>query len=434
MKNICSVDDVFGIRRDLPLNYVARPEVDDLFIDHLSKRQNIIIYGGSKQGKTALRKRCLAETDHIVVSCQKKWTLADLHCSILKEAAFSLKRSMEKAGACARPDQCRFFCQGRVLHVAEPSGQRTAEAGEAEILPPIKLDLLDPNDVVRVLADMQFSSYIVLEDFHYLPEGTQRDFSFSLKTFHENTEISFIILAAWRDENRLSTLNGDLTDRVLPVNTDRWSRESLSAVMGAGASMLGIAFDEEFRRQLLSACCDSVHLVQEACRRACRAANVHETQDSVTGVGAGLNVSDLVRRIVGEQAARYNGFVEGFSGASQASELEMPKWLIYAMLCHGAEQLDRGIRLKKIYGIIKARHPRRKSLDKSHVTQTLSALPSLQNQRGIRPFVLDYDASRTSLQVVDRQFLIWLAGQKVTELCDELGLPAPLSESEMRAL
>ncbi|SIQ94643.1 hypothetical protein SAMN05880590_109107 [Rhizobium sp. RU35A] len=411
MKNIYSIDDVFGIRRDPPLNYVERPDVDHPFRALMSRGDNIIIFGSSRQGKTSLRKKCMADRDHIVVSCQNRWSLADLHCSILKEAVFFVKHAQDEA---------------------QDGGQ---DEPALPIRPkPGRLDLSDPNDIVRALADINFSSYIVLEDFHYLPDATQREFSFSLKTFHENTAISFVIAAAWRDENRLSTLNGDLTDRVQPINTDHWSTESLSEVMTTGAGMLGIAFDDAFSTGLLAACFDSVHLVQEACRRACRAAKVHERQDGLQGVGAGLDVVELVRRIVTEQAARYTGFVEGFSGAIAASDLDMPRWLIYAMLCHGADQLERGIRLKKIYSIIKARHPRRKTLDRTHVAQTLVSTATLQNQRGIRPFVIDYDASRGSLQVVDRQFLLWLSTQEIPALCDDLGLPAPLSDSEMRAL
>ena len=49
------VADVYGINRDLPQNYVARKEVDELFINSLTRDKHLVIYGSSKQGKTSLR-------------------------------------------------------------------------------------------------------------------------------------------------------------------------------------------------------------------------------------------------------------------------------------------------------------------------------------------------------------------------------------------
>ena len=65
--------DVFGMTRDLPINYVTRKDVDGKFIDSLTRDKHLIVHGGSKQGKTSLRKYNLKPDDYIVVSCQNKW-------------------------------------------------------------------------------------------------------------------------------------------------------------------------------------------------------------------------------------------------------------------------------------------------------------------------------------------------------------------------
>ena len=71
-------DEVFGIRRELPLNYTSRESADTLLVENLSRDKHIVIYGSSKQGKTSLRKHCLQEDDYIVVQCSNKLSLADL--------------------------------------------------------------------------------------------------------------------------------------------------------------------------------------------------------------------------------------------------------------------------------------------------------------------------------------------------------------------
>jgi hypothetical protein len=85
--------DVFGIGRDLPLNYVSRKSVDELLVNSLTRDKHLVVYGSSKQGKTSLRKHCLLEQDCIVIHCSNKWSLADLHAAILKKAGFEITQS-----------------------------------------------------------------------------------------------------------------------------------------------------------------------------------------------------------------------------------------------------------------------------------------------------------------------------------------------------
>jgi hypothetical protein len=182
-----------------------------------------------------------------------------------------------------------FEGKGKLPLIAEAGGKAEYEHNhekiEKETSAPLELDPNDPNDIIRALQGIQFEAFIVLEDFHYLPDETQRDFSFSLKTFHENSKLSFIIVGVWREENRLIGFNGDLTDRVLSVDVDTWRHDSLARVMREGSALLNILFAEEFTESLLALCFDSVHIVQEACRRACRLAHVTETVVEKVRVG-----------------------------------------------------------------------------------------------------------------------------------------------------
>ncbi|NTI86062.1 hypothetical protein G6L87_03170 [Agrobacterium rhizogenes] len=430
-----TVDEVFGVNRDLPLNYVVRKEVDEKFIDSLSRNQHIVIFGSSKQGKTSLRKKCLEDKDAIVVACQNKWSLAELHSAILKTAGFNVKQSIEKTVAGSHKVIAGVAAKAKIPLVTEGSGkaeyERERATTEKETLKALELDPNDPNDIIRALEEIEFRQFIVLEDFHYLPDDTQRDFSFSLKTFHENSKVSFIIVGVWREENRLIGFNGDLTDRVLSVDVDTWSTNSLDEVIDAGGALLNVGFHTDFRANLLAQCFDSVHLVQEACRRACRKAGVFETQDQMKIVGGGLDVKELIGEVVSEQASRYQGFLMGFSAGFQETDLEMPRWVVYALLCSPVDQLEKGLRLRRISAMIKAKHPKGKDLNNGNITQILNSASSLQNKKGTRPLIIAYDNSNTSLHVVDKGFLIWLSTQNIDEILDDYDMPARLTQQEM---
>ena len=91
-----TTDEVFGISRDLPLNYVDRKNVDEKLVDNLTREKHIVIYGSSKQGKTSLRKHCLQEPDSIVVQCSNRWGIEDILSNILKRAGFKITQSEKK--------------------------------------------------------------------------------------------------------------------------------------------------------------------------------------------------------------------------------------------------------------------------------------------------------------------------------------------------
>ena len=59
---------------------------------------------------------------------------------------------------------------------------------------PLELDPIDVNEIITALINAQFDRWIVLEDFHYLPEQTQKDFAVALKAFHESSKLTFIIV------------------------------------------------------------------------------------------------------------------------------------------------------------------------------------------------------------------------------------------------
>jgi hypothetical protein len=422
-----SVDDVFGVSRDVPLNYVDREEVDGKFIQSLSRSHHIVIFGSSKQGKTCLRKHCLNAEDYITVSCHSKWKLNDLHAAILKQAGYEITQSTAQAVGGHYKLAVTGSGQVKVPMVAKgevgANGEYEKNHETLETKVALELDPLDANDIIRALEEIGFAKFVAIEDFHYLPDETQREFSFALKTFHEQSKISFIITGVWREQNRLIAFNGDLTERVFSVDVDNWPPADLHSVMEAGETLLNVSFDEGFKREIIEGCNDSVHLVQEACRRACRDSNIFETQDTGVTLGTAPLAKTLLKQIVDGQSARYNAFIMNFSDGFQQTDLEMPKWIIYTVLMSSVEDLEKGIRLREVTRIIRERHTRGARLNQGNITQALSSASSLQSEKGIRPIVIDYDGTNRNLHVVDKGFLIWLAQQDREELLADLELP-----------
>lgn len=425
-----TTNEVFGITRDLPLNYVVRPAVDERLLTELSAGRHMVVYGSSKQGKTSLRKHCLQEDDYILVQCSNRSDLADLHSNILKRSGFELTQSSKKSVTGKNKIMAKFGAALAGVGV-NLEGEKERSTTVDVTTNPLELDPEDVNDVIAALKSIAFKKFIVLEDFHYLPYETQRDFAVALKAFHETSKITFIIVGVWLEDNRLIVYNGDLTGRVISINADKWSDTELRQVISDGGALLGVSFHPNFIDALLGGCLDSVYLVQEVCRRTCERSGVNSTVLDGRELGENIDVSALVKEVVDEQSARYTSFLDNFADGFQATELEMHRWLLYPILTAKKEELESGMKYRDIREIMHRCHPRKESLNVGNLTQALQSAASLQTKKDIMPIVIDYDQTGKKLNIVDKGFLVWLNYQDIPELLSDLGIAVQSSDGSM---
>lgn len=413
--------DVYGIGRELPLNYVSRKAVDEYFVANLTRDKHVIIYGSSKQGKTSLRKSCLQDDDYIVIHCSNKWGIADLHAAILKKVGYEVTQANTKTTTGRNKIVAGFTATLQAVGI-NLGAEKEKEKSDATTSAPLELDPEDVNDIIGALAG--FKKYIVLEDFHYLPIDTQKDFAVALKAFHEQSSICFIIVGVWLEEGRLTVYNGDLTGRIVGVNADRWTKDELYEVISLGENLLNIEFAKAFKDAVVAGSLDSVYIVQEACYQACAAKGINFTQDKyLEEVGSDIDVPSIIRQVVGQQTGRYNSFITLFAGGFQETALQMYKWLLYPILTAEASALEAGLTYRHLRDVLKQHHPERAALNIGNLTQALQSTASLQVKKDIKPIVLDYDQTNLKLNVVDRGFVIWLANQDRNDLLELAELP-----------
>jgi hypothetical protein len=426
LPTIHNVAEVFGIQREVPLNYVPRTSVDDVFVDSLTRKKHVVIYGSSKQGKTSLRKYSLKSDEYITVTCSNTANLSQLLSSILKEAGYTvIQSSTRTASGESKISVTAGAGVTAGIFRASANAGRDITQGDATTQTEVSLELdpSDVNDIIRALDEINFKQFIVLEDFHYLPSETQKEFSVALKAFHENSSLTFIIVGVWLDRNRLIQLNGDLTGRVLSVDADAWSKDELKDVISTGEKLLNITFDPTVVDQLVDGCSESVYIVQEACYRICIDEHIVETQTTSRQIGTGTNVSDRIIAIVDEQAARYDTFIAKVAAGFQQTQLEMYRWILLPVLLASPELLQEGVPWETIKQLINANHPEA-PINSGNVIQALGSLSSLQVKANITPIVLDYDETRKRLNVVDRGFGLWRKSQALSSLLESVDLPS----------
>jgi hypothetical protein len=96
--------------------------------------------------------------------------------------------------------------------------------------------------------------------------------------------------------------------------------------------------------------------------------------------------------------------------------MENYKWLLYPILSSEPDQLINGLTFNSIKDCLIAKHEKGRNLNLNNLLMALNSLTALQIEKGITPNILDYDQTNMRLNVVDKEFLIWLSFQEKNEL------------------
>lgn len=411
-----TISDVFRTARGLPENYVARANVDDKLINALSQESHIVIHGSSKQGKTSLRKYNLQEKEYIVLTCSNNWDLTSLNIAILKEAGYKVTVSDSKTYKGTKKVSIGFdipFFSGPTAK-CDVTREKARQINQRNL----ELDPTDVNDIIRALDEMDFDRYIVIEDFHYLPEDTQINFSVALKAFHESSKICFIVVGVWLEEDRLTTHNGDLTGRVISVNADLWTPEDLDILFTNSEALLNISLSSTFKEMVKTYSNGSIFLAQQLCLKACESCNIFATQEKCINVGSSFDVQEEIKIILANQNSRYRKFLTEFSAGFDQTELELYKWILYTLIVTEVIHLEKGLTSAAIRRCIETKHPKRTLVTRRKLRQALIKAVDLQVKSSIKPIVIEFDANTARMKVVDRSFLLWREYQDEDELLD----------------
>jgi len=160
LNNNYKTKSVYGISRELPLNYVERKEVDQKLIDNLTRDKHIVIYGSSKQGKTSLRKHCLKNDDYIIIQCFNRWELVDINSAILKAVGYQITQSVKKTASGKNKIMASLEAGSKLFNIfkGEISGEVEQEKSTETTLASLKLDAEDVNDIIAVLKAIKFKN------------------------------------------------------------------------------------------------------------------------------------------------------------------------------------------------------------------------------------------------------------------------------------
>lgn len=430
--------DVFGVKSKLIASYVERIEVDNKFKEAIIDGNEVIVYGSSKQGKTSLILKHLIEDDFVKVECSPQTQTIDIYKSILRQMNITFHESevkdssLEHGGKVAANFKVNipFFADASIGgDVADKAITKTSIKEVS-----IEYNLALAQDVSELLKKIHFKKYIVLENFHYLPQEVQEALAFDLRTFQDH-HIIFIILGIWREANRLIQFNGDLLDRVTEIPVEPWSADDFRKVIRKGAQLLNVDFSE-IEDKLIEESFDSIGVVQEIAKLCCQYADVYETTEK-RRILKEQHLQQALKQKALDYGTRHIRNFEAFvdvirktSNQSGKPSLALPYYFIRLLLNHRFEEIERGLSRATLLEEIRKIHHRPDDVRSGDLGAFLHNISQHQITKKIQPPFVDYDRGGKILKIIDSSMYFFLKNCDREEILADIPNPLNVLEEE----
>lgn len=428
-----TLEDVFGVSRKPVLSYIERQEVDGLFENALKSDKQIIVYGASKQGKTALVSKYLPYDDCLAVSCSPKSNVKDIYKSILRKLDIEIITDKQKSksanievGAVAKiKSKIPFLVSGEV----EGSTKVDASTKQQLSYKTIEFNLELPQDIFDLYVQTSLDKFVILEDFHYLPIDAQKQLAFDLRTFQE-LGLRFIILGVWKERNRLIQFNGDLQDRIAEIPVEPWDETEFISVAQKGAKELNVEFSNEIIKMLCAESLGSIGVLQELLKFLCLENGILQRQGTKKLISNKQTLDCAIKVKCEDYSSRHVRALEDIAKGQRdfkitdgKKPLFLPYYFVVALLGMDFDVILMGVQRKKIEEAIKALHHRAADIRPSDMGFLLSNLANLQAAKKIQPPLFDYDVSQRSVNIIDSTFYFFLKNCDKDEVMENMENP-----------
>lgn len=425
------LEQVFGVSKGQVLSYIEREHVDGQFLEALVSDRQIVVYGSSKQGKTALVDKHLPYKSNIVVSCSPRSDCIDIYQSILRQLNVEIETDTHKRMAYSVGADTSISAVAKLPLIVSGEAKGTLsgqyEDETAKDVRRIEFNLNLPQDVSEIIHKCDNKKYIILENFHYLTDDMQKRLAFDLRTFQEKG-IRFVILGVWREKNRLMQFNGDLQDRIIEIPVEPWKKEEFEAVIKKGEEQLGIEFGADIILQIINNAFDSIGVVQELLKTICAIEGVSTRQANLKRITSAESLQKAVKQKASEYASRHvralediaKGHVTMHIKEGEPIPLFLPYYMVRAFLNIDFSLIVNGIDRSHLESEIKKIHHRKDDVRPSDMSNLLNNLSKLQHDKDISPPIYDYDRGQRTIKVIDSTFYFFLRNTDKNQIADSL--------------
>lgn len=417
-----NVTEVFGIHKKVK-SYIERSQVDGLFKLALQSDKQILVYGASKQGKTALVSNYCGYDKHILYQLTPETELIDIYQHMLREAGVVIRTEYTEGKGTAKSLNVRakiaasfaIFVKGELsTNISGAENKSTSKKYEE-----IPFNISQPQEIASLLKRVRNKKLIILENFHYLTYENQKKFAFDLRSFQE-LGVRFIILGVWKERNRMAQFNGDLLDRVKEVPVEPWLESDFQRIVKKGESILKIKLSERLITELCRASFSSVGVFQDLLLEVCVASEVLTCQKEVKNIDDGDFLQKIIQDKADSYGARHRRVLEAIASVSQKNNKNKLYYhIVDLLLSEGYEGIKHGMHKEHIHECLRKKSQGHK-LKSKVVKIALEDIHNIQSNKSIMPPVLSYDENSELLNITDSTLYFFLKNANLIKFREQL--------------
>jgi len=421
---------VFGVSTEIVESYIEREQVDGAFLNALELSRQIVVYGSSKQGKTALYRKHLKPESILLYQCSPTAELKDIYSSIARQSGAQILSLSAETKTDSGTISSTITAKVKIF--LEAGGDVTSstggETGITKEYKTLDYNLAVAQDLAELLKGINFNKYIILDNFHYLTEEVQKNFSFDLRIF-QDLGIRFVILGIWRERNRLNQFNGDLQDRIVEVAVEPWEKTDFQKVIKKGSELLNVDLSG-IENELIASSFDSIGVLQELCNRSCLNAGVMETSLRKVMISE-QNLTDAISNKLNDYSSRHLRSFESFADSITRSKdglipLYIPYYFLRVLVNSDFDKIVKGFKKNDLQQEIAKIHHRGDNVRATDMSNFLNNITKYQVKKDIRPPLFDYDRSISTIKIIDSTLYFFLRNCDKSEVLEIIGYPEEL--------
>jgi hypothetical protein len=413
------VSEVFGVRKAYELhNYVVRDGIDDTFLAAVEVGKHVSVYGSSKTGKSSLIQKYVGDSERLCVQCAANWSYNDFIDAVLHAAfgrveteTLTENETGNEIDIGVRVSTNLKLLQGAIGNSFKRKNNRIVRTKDNHLY-----DLENPGDFVRLFSDLGYGQgperekliYLIIDDFHRLTETVQEAIAGLAKMLFDNANVVVIVVGIWIEENKLSSLCAELMGRCVDINCNVWPNESLIDVVDNGCQMLRIEFPPGLAEYIVKHSYSSVFIVQEACREACKIANITSAQEEHYSIDKTINAAEIVNSVT----ARECNFTDLHNKLMRLEGNDSIALFAYAIMIDksGKQSLD----MDSLQAIVETKFDAYK-FDRHFSENSSRRFNDIIRERNlgkIFDFYRDAKSGKYVLSLVDNTIRFWLKGRR----------------------
>lgn len=197
-------------------DHYPRPDQVEAIKDIIRRKQNVVVHGPPRQGKTSRLLEAIDGEQVLYIECRPGFKRTHIYRLILSSLGYSMSVSNKRNAKLG-------------VKLSIPGTSISGEGGTTteRVFQEVTIDLKNASEVAHVISRIQQPPIVVLNAFHMLNADTMVNLLMDIAFYSERSNLRFIIVGSWNDVDHLESIEPSIAGKLHYVQIPYWSVDQL---------------------------------------------------------------------------------------------------------------------------------------------------------------------------------------------------------------